>query len=178
MFVISPDGRRAYTANVESGTVSVLDLQKRALVTVIPVAKHVQRITISADGRHVYTHDQDQPRIAVIDTLTNTVASYIPLPDAVYSSAAIGDGVTLVAASPSGKIFVIDTEKSKIVATVEVPPSSGEIIVTPDGYRVFLSCPQDGTIQFLDHLETKKPTLGAPIVLSKGVDGMAWTNSL
>jgi YVTN family beta-propeller protein len=178
MFVISPDGKRAYTSNVSAGTVSVLDLQKRSLVTVIPVAKSVQRISISPDGRHVYTHDQNQPRIAVIDTLTNTVTSYISLPDTVYSSAVLGDGVTLVAASPSGKMFVIDTEKSKIVATVAVPPSSGEIIVTPDGYRVFLSCPQDGTIQFLDHLVAKQPALEAPIALSKGVDGLAWIDSL
>jgi len=32
MFVISPDGRRAYTANVGPGTVSVVDLQNRKLV--------------------------------------------------------------------------------------------------------------------------------------------------
>ena len=48
MVVISPDGSRAYTANVAAGSVSVLDLKKRALVTVIPVAKIVQRISISA----------------------------------------------------------------------------------------------------------------------------------
>jgi len=44
------DGKRAYTSNVHDGSVSVLDLEKRALVTVIPVAKIVQRISISADG--------------------------------------------------------------------------------------------------------------------------------
>ena len=45
MFVISPDGRRAYTSNVHAGSVSVLDLEKRSLITVIPVAKIVQRIS-------------------------------------------------------------------------------------------------------------------------------------
>ena len=49
MIVISPDGKRAYTANVSVGSVSVLDLAKRTLVTVIPVAKKVQRISISPD---------------------------------------------------------------------------------------------------------------------------------
>ena len=80
MVVISPDGSRAYTANVAAGSVSVLDLKKRALVTVIPVAKTVQRISISADGKRVFTHDQDTPRIAVIDTTTNKVASWISVP--------------------------------------------------------------------------------------------------
>src|SRR5205809_1113638 len=49
----SKDGRRAYTANVSAGSVSVLDLSKRNLVTTIPVAKSVQRISISPDGRRV-----------------------------------------------------------------------------------------------------------------------------
>src|SRR6266566_10014657 len=44
MLVISPDGRRAYTANVGAGSVSVLGLAKRNLITTIPVAKMVQRI--------------------------------------------------------------------------------------------------------------------------------------
>src|SRR6476659_6530717 len=39
MCVLSPDGHRAYTSNVGEGSVSVLDLQKRSLVTVIAVAK-------------------------------------------------------------------------------------------------------------------------------------------
>src|SRR6184192_1543588 len=58
MLVISPDGRRAYTANVGAGSVSVLDVAKRSLITTIPVAKMVQRISISPDGKWVYTHDQ------------------------------------------------------------------------------------------------------------------------
>src|SRR5256884_9363329 len=71
MLVLSSDGRRAYTANVSAGSVSVLDLSKRNLVTTIPVAKSVQRSSSSPDGRRDFTHDQDAPRIAVIDTASN-----------------------------------------------------------------------------------------------------------
>src|SRR5215470_17882737 len=52
MFVLSPDGKRAYTSNVHAGSVSVLDLEKRSLIRVIPVSKIVQRISISPDGKH------------------------------------------------------------------------------------------------------------------------------
>ena len=57
MLVLSSDGRRGYTANVGAGSVSVLDLLKRDLITTIPVAKSVQRISISADGLRIFTHD-------------------------------------------------------------------------------------------------------------------------
>src|SRR5260370_3637092 len=73
MLVLSPDGHRGYTANVSAGSVSVLDLLKRNLITTIPVAKSVQRISISPDGLHIFTHDQNAPRIAVIDAATTTI---------------------------------------------------------------------------------------------------------
>jgi YVTN family beta-propeller protein len=175
MFVISPDGKRAYTANVSNGTVSVLDLEKRSLITVIPVAKSVQRISISPDGRHVYTHDQEQPRIAVIDTAANAVTSYVSLPAAVYSSAITPDGKTLLANAPSGKIFEIDLSSSQIRTSIDVPPSSGELIVAPDGKHAFLSCPQAGNIEALD-LQSGKSA--EAITLTKGVDGLSWTATL
>src|SRR5215470_2497181 len=61
MFVITPDGKRAYTSNVHAGSVSVLDLERRSLITIIPVSKIVQRISITADGKRVFTHDQETP---------------------------------------------------------------------------------------------------------------------
>jgi YVTN family beta-propeller protein len=171
MIVISPDGSRAYTANVAAGSVSVLDLKKRALVTVIPVAKTVQRISISPDGKRVFTHDQDTPRIAVIDTATNKVASWIPVPATVYSSSPTADGRKLLASSPSGKIFVIDLATAKVEESFDIPPALGELLLTPDGKFAFVSCPAAGTIEVLDISAHK---LLQPIKLTPGVDGLAW----
>jgi YVTN family beta-propeller protein len=175
MVVISPDGRRAYTANVAAGSVSVLDLQKRALVTVIPVAKTVQRISISADGKRVFTHDQDTPRIAAIDTATNTVASWITVPSTVYSSSPTADGRKLLADSPAGKIFVIDLSSAKVEESFDIPPALGELLLTPDGKFAFVSCPAAGTIEVLDISAHK---LLQPIKLTPGVDGLAWAPAI
>jgi YVTN family beta-propeller protein len=175
MIVISPDGTRAYTANVAAGSVSVLDLKKRTLVTVIPVAKTVQRISISADGKRVFTHDQDAPRIAVIDTATNKVASWIPVPATVYSSSPTADGRKLLASSPSGKIFVIDLATAKVEESFDIPPALGELLLTPDGKFAFVSCPAAGTIEVLDISAHK---LLQPIKLTPGVDGLAWAPAI
>ena len=175
MIVISPDGTRAYTANVAAGSVSVLDLKKRALVTVVPVAKIVQRISISADGKRVFTHDQDTPRIAVIDTTTNKVASWIPVPATVYSSSPTADGRKLLASSPSGKIFVIDLASAKVEESFDIPPALGELLLTPDGKFAFVSCPAAGTIEVLDVRGRK---LLEPIKLTAGVDGLAWAPAI
>jgi YVTN family beta-propeller protein len=171
MFVLTPDGSRVYTANVFAGSVSVVDTRSRKLITTIPVAKEVQRISISPDGRRVYTHDQDQPRIAVIDTSTNSIANWWELPAVVYSSAPTADGRWLIANALSGKIFVIDTSSGKVAHSYDIPAASGEVLVAPDGNLAYISCPQAGTIEILN-LKTWQHE--PPIHLTKGVDGLAF----
>jgi len=175
MFTISPDGHRIYTANVGAGSVSVLDIQKRSLITVIPVAKTVQRISVSPDGKYVFTHDQTAPRIAVIDTATNQVADWIALPATVYSSTPTPNGRWLLANSPSGKLFVIDLTTRKVAQSYDIPKAVGEISVTHDGSRAYISCPQAGAIEIFNISSGK---LEAPITLTKGVDGLSWFPAL
>jgi YVTN family beta-propeller protein len=179
MFVISPDGRRIYTANNEAGSVSVLDLPARTFITTIPISKRVQRVSISPDGRFVFTQDQETPRIVVIDTATNAVVRSISLPRIPFSSAITKDGHWLLANSESGKLFVVDVSTGALTKTFDTPdvpvlPTPGEFALTPDGTHAYLSCPQGGTIEILN-LEDWK--LEQPIRLTKGVDGMAWVSS-
>ena len=171
MFVISPDGKRAYTANVGPGTVSVVDLQNRRTITVLPIAKHVQRISIAPDGKRVFTHDQGAARIAVIDTSTNKLARWIDLPASVYSSTPTPDGKLLIANAPSGKAFVIDLSTEKVVQTYPIPEAIGEVAVDAAGDYAFISCPAKGTIEVLN-LRAEK--LEDPIVMTPGVDGLVW----
>ena len=88
MLIIAPDGKRGYTANVGPGTVSVLDMESRKTIIVIPISGQTQRIAISNDGKLVFTSDQTKPQMAVIDTATNKIKTWIPLPGLGYGSAA------------------------------------------------------------------------------------------
>jgi YVTN family beta-propeller protein len=171
MFVITPDGSRAYTANVFAGNVSVLDLHNRSLLTTIPVAGEVQRISISPDGRTVYTHDQQKPRIALIDTAKNTVSRWWDIPAVVYSSAPTQDGRWLIANAPSGKLFVLDVGSGQLAHSYDIPGALGEIIIAPDNAHAYVTCPQAGVMEILN---LKTWQLDKPIQLTPGVDGLAF----
>jgi YVTN family beta-propeller protein len=172
MLVLSQDGLRGYTANVGPGTVSVLDLAKRSLITTIPVAKTVQRISISSDGLRVFTHDQDAPRIAVIDTATNKITNWIELPNAAYASEPTPDGHWLLAVSMvASRLFVIDLQTLKVGRSLEIPRGSSELLVRPGGEIAYISGTGAGQIAVLD-LRTWK--MQQPIDLTPGVDGLAW----
>jgi YVTN family beta-propeller protein len=174
MFVITPDGSRAYTANVHSGTVSVLDLVHHSLITTIPVSKIVQRIAIQPNGRYVFTHDQAAPRIAVIDTSTNKVSSWIDLPESAYSSEPTPDGRWLVAAGLKGHIFVIDLQAGKLAKTFDAPTALGKVLIRPDGGVAYVSFLTAGKIEVLDlHTWQIEPSID----LTPGVDGMAWASN-
>ncbi|PYT76509.1 MAG: hypothetical protein DMG40_26000 [Acidobacteria bacterium] len=174
MLVISPDGRRAYTANVGAGSVSVLDLAKRSLITTIPVAKMVQRISISPDGKRVFTHDQDAPRIAVIDTATNKIANWIEAPSPVYASEPTPDGRWLVTLDRGGNAYVIDLQTMKVARRLKISDGASEILIRPGGDVAYLSGTGAGRIDVLN-LHTWE--LEKPIELTPGVDGMSWLPS-
>ena len=180
MFVISPDGRRIYTANNEAGSVSVLDLAARTLLATIPISKKVQRISISPDGKFVFTQDQETPRILVINTATGAVVRWISLPRIPFSSAVTKDGHWLLVNSDSGKLFVVDLTSGAVTKTFDTPdvpvlPTPGEFALSPDGTHAYVSCPQGGTIEILNLKDWK---LEEPIRLTKGVDGLAWVPSV
>src|ERR1700720_636971 len=174
MFVITPDGTRAYTANVHAGTVSVVDLVHHSVITTIPVSKTVQRIAIQPDGRYVFTHDQEAPRIAVIDASSNKVSGWIDLPESAYSSEPTPDGAWLVAAGLKGHIFVIDLHSRKLAKTFDAPTALGKVLVRPDGGVAYISFLTAGKIEVLD---LKSWQLQPSIDLTPGVDGMAWASN-
>jgi YVTN family beta-propeller protein len=171
MLVISPDGRRAYTANVGAGSVSVLDLAKRSLITTIPVAKVVQRISMSPDGHRVFTHDQDAPRVVVIDTSTDKIADWIALPTPVYASEPTPDGRWLLALTRNGALYVIDLQSLKVVRTLKISQGASEILIRPGGEVAYISGTGAGKI---DVLNLHSWELEKPIELTPGVDGLAW----
>lgn len=172
MLALSHDGRRGYTANVGPGTVSVLDVQARKVLKIIPISGMTQRISISNDDKWVFTADFTQPRIAVIDTATDTVAKWIPVDARGYGSAPTRDGRWLLMTLPEkNSIAVIDLTSLTVVRTIETPPDPEEVLVQPDGKMAWVSFPDSNQVAEID-LATWKVT--KTITTGKSSDGLAW----
>ena len=175
MLVISHDGRRGYTANVGPGTVSVLDLEKRKTLAVIPISPQTQRISISMDDKQVFTSDQTQPRLAVINTATNKIDNWIALPGTGYGTAPTPDGKWLVVAVPKvNQVAIIDLAAGKVAHTIDVPKSPQESLVRPDGKMAYVSCDASGKIAAIRTSDWKVDSL---IDAGKVADGLAWAGS-
>jgi YVTN family beta-propeller protein len=172
MFVISHSGRRGYTANVGPGTVSVLDLEARKTITIIPISKTTQRISISQDDSMVFTSDQTKPQLAVIDTATNKVKTWVPLPGSGYGTAPTSDGRwLLIAVQSTRQVAVVDLKTMKVAHTIDVPRAPQEVLVRPDNKVAYVSCDASGQIAEIDLSTWKVSKL---INAGKGADGLAW----
>jgi DNA-binding beta-propeller fold protein YncE len=175
MFTITKDGRRAYTANVGPGTVSVLDLENRKTLSVIPVSGQVQRIALSVDDKLVFTSDVTKPQLAVIDTASNKLKSWIPMPGLGYGSAPTPDGKWLVIALPLiNKVGVIDLKAMQVARTIDVPTKPQEVLITPDGKTAYVSCDQSAKVAVIS---TADWAVKGMIDAGKGVDGLAWAQT-
>jgi len=170
MLAISHDGHRGYTANVASGTVSVLDISGRKTVAVIPIASRVQRISISNDDKSVFTSDQSKPELVVIDTATNKVRSRVALPATGYGTASTVDGRSLLVALPAiDKVGVVDLDTLKLTRSIDVCKAPAEIIVP--GQIAYVSCPRGHHVAAVDTRDWKVRSL---IEVGNGDDGLAW----
>jgi DNA-binding beta-propeller fold protein YncE len=175
MLAITSDGKRGYTANVGPGTVSVLDLKARKVLTSIKISPITQRISISPDDRWVFTADQTKPQLAVIDTKTNGVHHWIALPGLGYGTAPTPDGRWLVVAlSPINQVAVVDLKKMTVVKTLDVPKAPQEVLVRPDGAEAYISCDSSHQVAVID---TKDWSVSKLIEAGPGVDGLAWAPS-
>ena len=61
MIAVSPDQRRAYIANVQSGTVGVFDLARLRKIADIPVGGMPEGIAVTRDGTQLWVGDNTGP---------------------------------------------------------------------------------------------------------------------
>jgi DNA-binding beta-propeller fold protein YncE len=172
MLALSHDGRFGYTANVGPGTVSVLDLDTRKLLRIIPVSKNTQRISVSNDDKYVFTADQNKPELDVIDTATNRLATPIALPAIAYGTASTADGRYLLATMrPLGEVALIDAHTHKLLRTLKTGGTPTEILVRPDGRFAYVSC-----IDKVAVIDLAKMEVSGMLNAGQGADGLAWAN--
>jgi YVTN family beta-propeller protein len=67
---VHPDGRRVFISNGGDASVSVLDVERMALVATIPVGQRPWNMALTPDGRKLYVACGRSGAVSVIDTET------------------------------------------------------------------------------------------------------------
>lgn len=121
MLALSPKGDRVYTTNVQSNSVSVIDLTKGELVGTVSTSPAPEAIALSPDGKFLWIGGRGENVLEVIDTATLTVVAKIDCPGLPYRLAFTPDGKRVLAACPvGGDVAVFDAQDRTLEARIPV----------------------------------------------------------
>ncbi len=119
MVALDPRRGRAYTANIGSGSVTVLDLGKGARETSIPTGDGAEGIAVSASGKHIWVTNRGADTITILDADTLEQAGEIASEGFPIRATATPAGQVLVTRARAGDLAIYDSEtfeEQRIVA--------------------------------------------------------------
>jgi len=152
MVLVSPDGQRLYTANIESENVSVIDRASGELITQIPCGKGVEGMAITPDWKRLWAANQTGGSISIIDLESNQVVETFACPGMPVRIRFTNDGkIALVPSwTDKGKLIVIDVQTKKEVKRIKAGGHAIGIELSPDGRRAFVGCEHKDGLHVID----------------------------
>ena len=151
MAAITADGKRVFTSNVTSGSVSEIDLAGRKFVRAIPVAPKVEGIAVTPDGRFVFAGSNTDGTVSIIDTGTGTIVATLKGFTLPYRLAISADGRTAMVCDPEGgAISAIDVATRAVAWKLGGLASPRGVSIAPDGRTAFVTLADDPSVGLVD----------------------------
>ena len=189
MIYITADGKKIYTTNVSSGTVSILvdtliipgkmappgaKPHEDWIQTVITTARGSEGFDVSPGGRELWTASSEDGTISIIDLGIKKLETKI---DAKILGANrvkfTPDGKQVFISSlQTGILVIYDTKSRKELKRLKIGNGAAGILMDPIGSRAFVACSADNYIAILD-LKTLEVT--GHLDVGGVPDGLAWS---
>lgn len=191
MVALTADGKRAFVANIGSGSVSAIDLVAGKLMARIEAGKGSEGIDVTPDGREVWVGNRAGDTLSVIDVAKLAETAEIPCAKFPIRVKITPDGKrALVSNAESGDVAVFDVAARKEVARIPMGVQAGEhlearlfdeqfgqspvpvgILITPDGKRAFVANTNADLVTVLD---LEKLAVSGRLKAGRQPDGLGW----
>jgi len=192
MVAVTPDGRRAFVANIGSGTVTAIDLESSSKLVDIPTGDGAEGITVSPDGSEVWVTNRAADTLSVIDPRTLEILHTIECASFPIRVALTADGGhALVSVARTGEVVLLDTvartEMARAKLDLSALPESttrlfgdqfGDspvpvgLVIAPDGKTAWVAATQADVVVVVDPATLAVKGL---IQAGKEPDGMAYS---
>jgi DNA-binding beta-propeller fold protein YncE len=188
MIYLTADGKKIYTTNVASGTVSILtdslfqpgkfapsNAKPREdwIQTIVQVGKGSEGFDVSPDGRKLWTAASEDGAVFIIDLPSKKLEAKI-------DAKAFGanrlkftpDGkLAFISSLSSGDLFIYDVKTRKEIKKLKLGHGAAGILMDPDRSRAFVACSADNYIAVID---LKTLEVVSRLEVGGVPDGLAW----
>ena len=150
---LSPDFVTLYTANAQSGTVSVIDTASQKVVNTLVVnpGGRLNSVLVSPDGKTLYVSDAKAGSVHVFDLPEGEKLVAIPVRLFPQRMAFSQENARLyVVNSASNNVSVVDTTTHTLLTNIAVNERPYGIALAPDHSRAYVTSSQTHSITVLD----------------------------
>ena len=176
-----------YVANINSGSVSVIDVELDSVVKIISFKTKAEGIDITKDGSELWVTNIEENIISVINTETYKITNRIDTgKEPLRLKFSIDGNYCLVSNSGDGTISVYDSKTKKQVTNISIPgkknivekvlyrtPRPVGILMHPNGLYAFVS---NFTASRVEVIDMQNFTIVSSIKVGKMPDGLAFVN--
>ncbi len=188
MIYVTDDGKKIYTTNISSGTVSILvdtlippgrsaptgaKPREDWIQTVVPVTRGSEGFDVSPDNIELWTASAEDGTISIIDLAAKKLTTKI---DAKVLGAnrlkfTLDGKMVFIASLQSGELTIYDTRSHTELKRLKIGHGAAGILMDPDGSRAFVACSPDNYVAIIN---LKTLEVAGHIDVGGVPDGLAW----
>lgn len=178
MVAVTPDGSRAFVANIGSGSVTAIDLKGKKHLKDIPTGSGAEGVAVTPNGKQVWVTNRAADTVTVVDAATLEVLGSQPSAKFPIRAEATPDGRhVLVSNAQSGNLSVFATADRKLERRITLGEATSVPIgieIAPDGERAYVAHAGADQISIVD-LESWR--LVGTLAAGKEPDGMGYSKA-
>ncbi|MCO5297950.1 MAG: hypothetical protein M9921_13965 [Fimbriimonadaceae bacterium] len=184
MVALDAKGKRAYTANIGSGSISALDLATGTRLAIVPTGKGAEGIDVSPDGSQVWVTNREDGTVSVVDAKTLKVIATMPCGAFSIRVKFTPNGKQALVSNARGDEMVLfDVATRKIVGRLDVNALGGRptgpggygpvgVLVHPNGKVAYVALSGSEQVAVVD---LRKRAVVGTIQAGDTPDGMAFS---
>jgi len=190
----TPAVRKLYVANTAGDSLSLIDLDRRKVVSELQIGKHPHGLAVAPDHSVIYCSVESEHVIKFIDTTTDLVIAKVSTTGVPNQLAVTPDGRWVyVAINNTGKADVIDVRQRKVSKSLDVGTRPHNCYAPKGAKHMYVTSIRDQLVKQFDfahdHALSMTVTFDAPVrplcitqdekwlfVALEGLHGFAWAD--
>ncbi len=137
--LLSKDEEKAFVANVEDTTLSVVDLEQASVIATVDVGQSPWGLAHLGNGDYFIVSVWGVSRLVVIDGSSLEIKSIIPVAYQPTGIAASPEGTKIYVAGSDHRLHGIDLESQSEFTAIAVGKDPDGVAITPDGSSVWVT---------------------------------------